>query len=364
MSGKKPNPGHGYIVHERLGHGRWKEVFRAVRRGEWHDRALARFIDKEEVKPKDIVHELRVYVLQKIQQEPVLQNVAEVFDAFEGDDGEIYVVEELLYRPLEALAPLEASDQFVGIAHDLATGLAFLHRLGIVHRDLKLDNCGVDFAGTAKIFDLGSGTSEGGTVKGTTLTRAPELFEESAVTKSSDVWALGATLFALRLNEYPFVSAEEVRNRPLGGSNRDRFDQEVKRKALAKGSETRLQTKIRESFPEGVREILIDMLRFDPASRPSAEQSLAAWRKQMQSWAPAPKATRSRSDAESKAAELAAFLEAVLLQTVGMSSMQWARTSSLIIQLKESKDVPPDLLKELKSLQEKVGRMRTVPMST
>jgi len=35
MNKTQPNPGHGYIVRERRGRGRWKEVYRAVVRGEW-----------------------------------------------------------------------------------------------------------------------------------------------------------------------------------------------------------------------------------------------------------------------------------------------------------------------------------------
>jgi len=84
-------------------------------------------------------------------------------------------------------------------------------------------NCGIDHFGTAKIFDLGSVTSEGRTIRGTVLSRAPELFAQGATcTKASAVWAMGAVLFALRTGgDYPFVTRHEVRTKPAGGVARN-----------------------------------------------------------------------------------------------------------------------------------------------
>ena len=147
MSTAQPNPGSPYIVKERLGRGRWKEVYRAVVRGEWHDRALAKFI--EEPGGVEFFDEIKSLLAAWGQ----LENVAQLYRAFKGADGDLYLEEELLYRPLEALAPLKMVDRFFRIARDLCNGLASLHHLNWVHRDLKLDNCGIDHFGTAKIFD-------------------------------------------------------------------------------------------------------------------------------------------------------------------------------------------------------------------
>src|SRR5437870_1881829 len=146
MAEQRPNPGHGYVVRERIGRGRWKEVYRAVRRGEWHDRALAWFLHKP-VSADKLLEELKFLVLDRLEQGHEPENVAKIYGAFKGTDGEIYLVEELLYRPLEALATLKVVDRFAQISRDLSNGLAFLHEIGLVHRDLKLDNCGIDHAG-------------------------------------------------------------------------------------------------------------------------------------------------------------------------------------------------------------------------
>jgi len=86
MTKPQPRPGKGYIVRERLGQGRWKEVYRTVVRGEWHDRALARFID--EPSGKQLLEEIKTQVSH--------ENVARFYGAFKGEDNDIYLVEDLL----------------------------------------------------------------------------------------------------------------------------------------------------------------------------------------------------------------------------------------------------------------------------
>ncbi len=288
MASSMPNPGHGYIVRESLGRGRWKEVFRAVKRGEFKDHALARFIAKPTTGA--LLKELSpLLTIERLRKGAGSQNVARVYDAFEGDDGRIYVAEELLFRPLTAVSPLRSGDRFFRIAEDLSAGLAALHSINLVHRDLKLDNCGVDYRGTAKIFDLGSATSEGGEVHGTILTRAPELFREGArCSKPSDIWALGALLLALRTGDYPYVNGDELRQRPEleEQTKRAAFDGMVKDRILFPGAASTLDSKVRDAFPSGPREILEAMLDFDPSVRPSADSLPAKWEQIHQAWMP------------------------------------------------------------------------------
>src|SRR5271165_5856942 len=108
MSQKQLAPGHGYIVRERLGRGRWKEVYRAVYKQEWHDRALALFI--EQPSTEKLLEELSI-LHRLTESQP--QNVARIFGPFKGDDGQVYLAEELLRRPLEALSPLRNGEQFL-----------------------------------------------------------------------------------------------------------------------------------------------------------------------------------------------------------------------------------------------------------
>jgi serine/threonine protein kinase len=348
-----PNPGKDYIVHERLGKGKWKEVYRVVVRGEWHDMALARFIEKP--KATQLLDEIKI--LLPGGSKGALENVAQLFKVFKGEDGDIYLLEELLYRPLENLAPLMMVDDFYGIARDLCVGLASLHRRGRVHRDLKLDNCGIDHFGTAKIFDLGSVTSEGGTVKGTTLSRAPELFSQNAkCTKQSDVWAMGAVLFALRTGgNYPFVTKEEARKRAQGGTARDRFDKMVRGLASDPKSESALQNRILLSFPNGSGRLMSEMLRFDPAKRPTAAQCAERWRNHLRPWVPAAEPQKA-NEIDTAFQDTMGYLRAFLLGTTEMSPRQWERTMTAIDKLEGQLD--PVKSSELTGLRQKVAEMR------
>ncbi len=338
-------------------------MFRAVKRNEWRDRALARFIE-EDVTADSLLSELKLLVVDRVKRTAGEENVALPYEAFKGEDGRIYLAEELLFRPLTALSPLRDGDQFFRAARDLSSGLAFLHRIGLVHRDLKLDNCGVDHWGVAKIFDLGSATSEGGKVLGSTLTRAPELFEENArCNKQSDVWALGAVLLALRTGDYPFVSAEELRSRPpINEKNEKRrlFDEGVKARALSPEAEAALRKKISETFPAGPREILEEMLAFEPAQRPSAESLKEKWEAAHRLWMPALTKTESRSPVSDALLEMRSFLHAVSEEQVGMSPRQWARALSQIDRLEaEAKDSPDEsVLGEVRQLRDRISERR------
>ena len=355
MNKPQPNPGRRYIVKERLGQGRWKEVYRAVVRGEWRDRALAMFI--EEPRGTALYNEIKLLLERRNQ----LPNVAGLYALFKGADGKLYLEEELLYRPIEALAPLKMVDRFYRIAWDLSKGLDSLHQLNLVHRDLKLDNCGIDHSGTAKIFDLGSVTSEGKGVEGTTLSRAPELFAADAtMTKSSDVWALGAVLFALRTGgNYPFVTKEEARTRPMDGPERKRFDKMVQEKASDPKAEAYLRERIEREFPNGSGSLMREILSFDPVKRPPAAVCAERWDTLLRSWTAMPpmgEATSAERDYE----DTVAYLSAVLRGSAAMSSLQWERLTSATEKSLESeldtakKSTLQDLRRRVKEMLESV----------
>jgi serine/threonine protein kinase len=350
-----PNPGHGYIVRELLGRGRWKEVYRAVVRGEWRDRALARFIKPPNASA--LFDELRLSIGQRGDDLSDAKNIAVVYDAFWGDDRKIYLVEELLYRPLDALAPLKIVDRFMRIARDLSNGLAELHSRGKVHRDLKLDNCGIDHSGVAKVFDLGSATSEGGCVQGTTLTRAPELFAPDArCTKKSDIWALAAVLFALRTGgDYPFVTREEAKNRPLAGSKRAQFDTATRKKIADPKAAKILTGKVEREFPHGSKDLVLRMLAFEPSARPTAEECCQGWAKLLKPWIPEESSTVNPQLAVAE--DISAFLMAVLHGTAGMSTLQWQRVSQAVQDFEQGTEIRAKLV----DLRAKVARQRENP---
>lgn len=134
------------------------------------------------------------------------RNVVAVFDAVESDDDRLWLVME--HVPGTTLSQLVKDEgrldprRVAAIGAQVASGLAAAHARGTVHRDVKPGNILIDDT-TAKISDFGIARTEGdaqltrsGLLIGTPLYFSPELARGADPTPASDVWALGATLYA------------------------------------------------------------------------------------------------------------------------------------------------------------------------
>jgi len=102
----------------------------------------------------------------------------------------------------------------VGLARQIAEGLAEAHRLGVVHRDLKPQNVMIDKDGNAKIMDFGiarslhtRGVTGTGVIIGTPEYMAPEQAEGRDIDHRVDLYALGAILFEMVTGRVPFEGA-------------------------------------------------------------------------------------------------------------------------------------------------------------
>jgi serine/threonine protein kinase/class 3 adenylate cyclase len=147
---------------------------------------------------------------------------------FNEDRGAAYLVLELLEgRTLGSFLKTRGAlpePLALAIAADAARGLAEAHRRGIVHRDIKPDNIFLvgdwsdsdtpSEAKCVKLCDFGlarqieqsesMAMTRGGQALGTPLYMAPEQAGGGEVSLSSDVYALGATLFEMISGRPPF----------------------------------------------------------------------------------------------------------------------------------------------------------------
>ena len=134
------------------------------------------------------------------------KHVVEIFDVTRGGVGSgVGVVEEFIEgRSLqEDLGKIRDKDEFVRLLFQMTSGLADIHAVEVIHRDVKPSNMLIDSHGILKYidFNLARSESEAHTegFKGTFGYAAPELYSRDPVKFSSkvDIYALGVTALAL-----------------------------------------------------------------------------------------------------------------------------------------------------------------------
>jgi eukaryotic-like serine/threonine-protein kinase len=141
-------------------------------------------------------------------------NAIAVYDVAE-EDGQPWLVME--YLPSKSLSAVMAErgtlppHEVARIGSQMAAALAAAHSAGIVHRDIKPGNVLLGDDGTVKITDFGISRATGdvtvtatGMLAGTPAYLAPEVAKGYDPGPPSDVFSLGATLYAAVEGEPPF----------------------------------------------------------------------------------------------------------------------------------------------------------------
>lgn len=231
-----------------------------------------------------VLHELhaspsaaRRLVLEAIAASRVRHRaIVEVFDAGEHEGSPWLAMElltgETLSARLRRPPPLTAAE-VVGVARELARGLAAAHDAGVVHRDLKPDN--VFLATTSgggvqpKLLDFGLARvqrddadtlTQEGAVLGTLRYMSPEQAAgEGAVDGRSDLFALGVILFEALAGEGPHAGATIA----------------ARLASLARGPARDLRP-LAPHAPEALVRLIEDCLATDPRARPLDAHDLDA----------------------------------------------------------------------------------------
>lgn len=147
------------------------------------------------------------------------ENVVEITDFGSTPQGSVFFVMEYLNgedlsRTIKKEGPLPWS-RVKPIMVQICTALAAAHDVGIIHRDMKPENCyrisrggNSDFIkvldfGIAKVQDATVRTSTGA-VKGTYAYMAPEQLRNEQIDRRVDVWAIGVVMWETLAQQHLF----------------------------------------------------------------------------------------------------------------------------------------------------------------
>ncbi len=141
-------------------------------------------------------------------------SVISVYDA--GQEGDLnYIVMEFVDgMTLQEYVVGDRSltpNQVVDVIYQCAKGLDYVHREGIIHRDLKPGNIMLSNDGQVKIMDFSIAHVDVGfeghdtEVQGSPMYMPPEqLSEEKRLVAQSDIYSLGAVMYALLARRPPY----------------------------------------------------------------------------------------------------------------------------------------------------------------
>ncbi|MCC9606402.1 protein kinase [Blastopirellula sp. JC732] len=207
MSNEKFGP---YVIHETLGRGGMGTVYVGVdeRTG---DRAAIKVLHGGAARGGARERFEREIETLKTLRDP---HIVRLFGYGEEPAGMFYAMELIEGNSLAELIQRKRDFTWreafeIGLA--VAQGLKHAHDFGVIHRDVKPANILIDNDGNVKISDFGiarlfgaSGVTADGGIIGTADFMAPEQAFGDPVSPRSDLYSLGAVIYAMLAKQPPF----------------------------------------------------------------------------------------------------------------------------------------------------------------
>ncbi|KAK1344379.1 hypothetical protein QTO34_014946 [Cnephaeus nilssonii] len=162
------------------------------------------------------------YVTKNLRREGQIQqmirhpNITQLLDILETENSYYLVMElcpggNLMHRIYEKKRLEEAEAR--RYIRQLVSAVEHLHRAGVVHRDLKIENLLLDEDNNIKLIDFGLSNCAGilghsdpfSTQCGSPAYAAPELLARKKYGPKIDVWSIGVNMYAMLTGTLPFT---------------------------------------------------------------------------------------------------------------------------------------------------------------
>lgn len=249
-----------YLLVEKVGAGGMGVVYRARHDAAGREVAIKFLLSELALDPTNRQRFLReAKAANRIDHE----NIIDVADFGETDDGLVYLVMEYLHGislAEEVTRGRLRVPRAIHVAMQCASALARAHELDVVHRDIKPENIyllpgegGRDFV---KLLDFGLAHMKGelrltatGAVFGTPEYMAPEQARGAPLTGLADLYALGCVIFEMLTGQPPF-----------SGSTPDLILQHMRHPAPLASSK-------QSDIPAAIDAIVARLLEKDPTKR-------------------------------------------------------------------------------------------------
>ncbi len=147
-------------------------------------------------------------------------NIVQIYDSGQEGDFNFIVMEYVEGRSLKDYlaeeGPLEVAEAN-RIAREVLTALAYAHRSGLVHRDIKPGNILLSVDGKVQVTDFGIARAEAGstmtqtgTILGTAYYLSPEQAQGLQLDGRSDIYSLGVVAYEMLTGRRPFEGDSPV----------------------------------------------------------------------------------------------------------------------------------------------------------
>ncbi|OBA22767.1 Pkinase-domain-containing protein [Metschnikowia bicuspidata var. bicuspidata NRRL YB-4993] len=216
-----------FNILKNMGEGAYGKVVLAEHKDDPAYKIIIKCIDKQRILVDTWVRDRQlgtipseIQIMATLNQEPH-PNIMRIIDYFE--DPNYYYLETPVFGDPPAIDLFD----YIEVKNNLSElncqlifkqvvlAIYFLHKQGIVHRDIKDENIIVNEVGVVKLIDFGSA----GYVKlgpfdvfvGTVDYASPEVLRgEKYDGKPQDIWALGILLYIMLYKENPFYNVDDI----------------------------------------------------------------------------------------------------------------------------------------------------------